>query len=271
MLLTVIFAIAGFYFARLPGLMLGACLGLALDARSKGDEADLETVPQTSEDLGSEDVDASEVYSEEEERFFKSCFPLFAQLAKVDGPVSKPEIVAVDHIMRRVLMLDAESRKKAIKIFKETKASSRSFVQNLKLFNQQYAGRKAILLAMVESLFTIACADQKLNEQEEKLIQKACEIFGISHKEFFEIRSKYYESKPIDEISFGSRSAFEVIGCSSSDSVETLKKSYRKLIQQYHPDKLAAKDLPKGFDQLAAQKFQEIQQAFSEIKKIKGF
>jgi len=152
MFLTIIFAALGYFFARLPGLLVGATIGILVDAHSKKGEPALETIPGKDE-AGNEDsntgarVQTELFYSEDEERFFSSCFPLFAKLARVDGPVNKSEIVAVDHIMRDILMLDDASRKKAIHIFKESKSDSKSFGYYLRIFHEQYAGRTAILRA----------------------------------------------------------------------------------------------------------------------------
>ena len=51
---------------------------------------------------------------------------------------------------------------------------------------------------------------------------------------------------------------------------DEVKKQYRKLVTEYHPDKIEAKGLPEEFVQLASDKFREIQEAYDAIKKERG-
>ncbi|HDQ92528.1 MAG TPA: J domain-containing protein [Synergistetes bacterium] len=63
---------------------------------------------------------------------------------------------------------------------------------------------------------------------------------------------------------------YEVLGCSSRDSDETIRKTYRKLVAKYHPDKFIGLELDKEFVDLAARRFQEIQEAYDHIRRSRG-
>ena len=54
---------------------------------------------------------------------------------------------------------------------------------------------------------------------------------------------------------------------SPSDSDEKIKSQYRKLVMEYHPDRIVSKGLPEEFTKFAQDKFREIQEAFDMIKK----
>jgi len=58
---------------------------------------------------------------------------------------------------------------------------------------------------------------------------------------------------------------YTVLGISRNSSEEEIKKAYRKLVRQYHPDKVA--HLGDEFKALAEERFKQIQQAYQEITK----
>jgi len=65
--------------------------------------------------------------------------------------------------------------------------------------------------------------------------------------------------------------AYAVLGVSSSDNIATIKKAYRKLMNQHHPDKMVAKGLPAEMLKLAQEKTQQISAAYDAIREARGF
>ena len=63
---------------------------------------------------------------------------------------------------------------------------------------------------------------------------------------------------------------YAALGCTQSDTDEQIKKQYRKLVSEYHPDKIIAKGLPDEFIKFANDKFNEIQEAYEAVKKERG-
>ncbi len=57
-----------------------------------------------------------------------------------------------------------------------------------------------------------------------------------------------------------------MLGVDATASDAEIKKAYRKLMSEHHPDKLAAKGLPDDMMKLATEKAQDIQAAYALIK-----
>lgn len=67
------------------------------------------------------------------------------------------------------------------------------------------------------------------------------------------------------------RDPYEVLGCSPRDPDEKIRKIYHQLVARYHPDKFIGLELDKEFIDLAAKRFQEIKEAYEEIRRSRGF
>ena len=63
---------------------------------------------------------------------------------------------------------------------------------------------------------------------------------------------------------------YAVLNCDSSDSEEEIRKQYRRLASEFHPDKIASRGLPEKFTVAATEKFQKIQQAYDNIKRARN-
>jgi|LSQX01.3.fsa_nt_gb DnaJ-domain-containing protein 1 len=64
---------------------------------------------------------------------------------------------------------------------------------------------------------------------------------------------------------------YEVLGCAPSSSNEEIKSKYRELLGKYHPDRFIGQKLDEEFIQLASRKFQEIQEAYEKIRRVRKF
>ena len=65
--------------------------------------------------------------------------------------------------------------------------------------------------------------------------------------------------------------AYSVLNISKNAGDAEVKKAYRRLISQHHPDKLVAKGLPEEMMKIATQRTHEIRQAYERIKEHRGF
>jgi len=82
---------------------------------------------------------------------------------------------------------------------------------------------------------------------------------------------RYHSYSPPPAGMRAARDPYEVLGCAPGDGDEKIRKAYRKLVAKYHPDKFIGLDLDKEFVDLAARRFQEIQEAYERIRRSRGF
>lgn len=193
--------------------------------------------------------------------FFVAAFSMLAKLARVDRRVSKEEVDAVEKFMIYDLNLDAESRKLATNIFHAAIESQDNFDDFATQFYMLFRSRYQMLELMIDILLRVSVADGTLSQSEERLILSAVKIFNFGDERYRKLKSKYIQDV---------ERYYAILGCDPRDSNEQIKKHYRKLVSDYHPDKIASKGLPGEFTKFANDKFREIQEAYEEIKKERG-
>lgn len=190
--------------------------------------------------------------------FFVSAFSMLAKLTRVDGRVSHEEMDAIEGFATRDLHLSNEDKQVAYNIFRTALESPAGFDDFALQFYQHFQNQPRLIEMMIDILLRVSVADSDLNSSEERLILNAVRIFGLSRQRYEQLRAAHAGSD---------RSGYAVLGCEPGDSDDVIKRRYRKLVQDYHPDKIAGKGLPEEFNQLAHDKFREIQNAYETIKK----
>ncbi|MFZ5570668.1 MAG: TerB family tellurite resistance protein [Thermodesulfobacteriota bacterium] len=238
----------GFAIGGPLGAIAGATFGHAFDLN----EAQLPDVGNVSRLSESE---------REQLTFFVAAFSMLAKLAQADGSITEKETAAVEHFMTADLNLDPASRNVAVNIFWAAKQSPETFASFAGQFYHQFQYRPQMLSLMIDIMLRVSVADGKLTPLEEKLILEAVRIFHYGQDEYRKLKSRYISD---------TEKYYGILGCERTDSDDTIKKQYRKLVQDYHPDKIAAKGLPEEFIKFAGDKFREIQEAYEMVKKERG-
>ncbi|MCW7753027.1 co-chaperone DjlA [Desulfobotulus sp. H1] len=193
--------------------------------------------------------------------FFVAAFSMLAKLTKADGRISDVEIRTIEEIMEKDLRLNVDSRKIAIQIFRTAVQSPDSFESFAGQFAEAFRHQRQILELMADILMRVAVSDGKLTSEEERLIRRAVQIFGLSASFYEQLRSRYMKK---------GTGSYDVLGLDPSATDEEVKKQYRRLVREYHPDTIASKGLPEEFTELAEEKFRTIQEAYESIKKARG-
>ena len=193
--------------------------------------------------------------------FFLGAFSMLAKLAQVDGNVSKEEMASIDRFMVHDLQLNQQSREVAVTIFNTALQSPGSFEAFAQQFYDRFRFQPQLLDLMIDIMLRVSLADGVMSSGEENMIRTAAGIFNFSESQYGAIRSRYVSD--VDKY-------YAILGCNRDDSDEQVKRRYRKLVQEYHPDKIASKGLPEEFTRLAEEKFREIQEAYDAVKRERG-
>jgi DnaJ like chaperone protein len=114
---------------------------------------------------------------------------------------------------------------------------------------------------LVRLLFQIARSDAAgVSRVEAALIARICALLGLGEQEFRQVQAEFVRHPG---------RAWEVLGIGREASVEEIKRAYRQLTLQHHPDKVA--NLGPEFVKVAEERFKSIQEAYEEIKRERGF
>lgn len=193
--------------------------------------------------------------------FFVCTFSMLSKIAKADGIIKQEEIDAVDNFIKNVMKLNNEQRRIAIDIFNRAKNDTNPISEYAKQFYSLFSHDNNILSTMLEMLIIVAVSDTVYHPNQENLIHQVKNIFHISDSEYQRIKKIHVRD---------TGKYYAILGCDKSDSIQTIKQKYKKMVTEYHPDKIISKGLPHEFITFANQKFQEIQEAYDYILKDKN-
>ena len=252
----------GFVVGGPLGALLGAALGHGFDKGGYGRIGN--------HDFGRADPQRIQT------AFFTATFSVMGHLAKVDGRVSEDEIEAARAVMRR-MDLTPQHKKTAIRLFTEGKRADFPLDDVLAQFKRECHRRRNLYRIFIEIQLSAAYADGGLHHQEKRLLLHMCERLGLSRFEFARleagVRTQRHTSRAGHSAAASSslEDDYAALGVSRQASDSEVKKAYRRLINQHHPDKLVARGLPEEMMKVASQKTHEIKSAYDRIRNARGF
>ncbi len=224
------------------------------------------------------------IKTEKQSLFFKTAFTLMGTLAKADGRVSEEEIAHVEKFMTQ-LNMSATHRKQAINHFKEGSNEDFKIEPLIQKFNQVTATSPNLKQMLMVYLVRVALADGQLHPKETELLREIAPQLGYSQQAFEQFMAMLQGQDQFAGGAYHQRgsagmggytsasaidSAYQALGISKDDSDAEIKKAYRRLVREYHPDKLMGQGLPEAMIKEATERSQEIQTAYDLIKKSRG-
>ncbi|CAL1241320.1 co-chaperone DjlA [Candidatus Methylocalor cossyra] len=261
----------GFLMGGPLGALLGAAFGHQLDRNL--DEVEL-----------LESDGAAGVQYRVQMAFFTATFSVMGHIAKADGRVSEAEIDAARRVMGR-MELPEDLRRTAIHLYHQGKRADFPLDAALEQFRQECQKRYALFRVFIEIQLEAALADGVLHRSAEQLLLRICDRLNFSRFEFYAMRARLEAERRFARHSHRARQrarrepptarepsladAYAVLGASASASDSDIKRAYRRLMSQHHPDKLAARGVPEEMLRLATEKTQQIRRAYDAIAKAR--
>ena len=187
--------------------------------------------------------------------FAMSLLVLSAAVMKADGKVARSELEYVKNFFLQQFGLTESER--LILMLREILKQEIN-VREVSLQIGQYMDYPS-RLQLLHFLFGIASADSQFHVHEIRVIEEISEFIGISSSDFSSIRAMFVKSI---------NSAYDILEITPEASNEEVKKAYRRLAVDYHPDKVA--HLGEDIRKAATEKFQTLSAAHEEIKKQRG-
>ena len=172
---------------------------------------------------------------------------LSAKMAKADGVVSPAEI----ETFSRLFHVPEHERANVLRVFNVARQSVDGYDAYARDVARLYRDHPGVLEDVLDGLFAIALADGHLEDAETEYLARVAEIFGFSEGEFTRIAASHLAGDP-----------FRVLGVSPECSDDELKRTYRRLVAENHPDKLVARGVPAEFIAMATEKMATINNAY---------
>ena len=194
---------------------------------------------------------------------------LVAKVAKADGKVDALEAQLVGIMFDDISAVFPEPQKtKDIlkEIFNEEKDRSddtQSIAQRLGASTKRDKAKQQQFMGF---LIQLAFIDGECSQSEEDILQTIAQALefdpNLYHKIFDQFEKMMQNIQPKASID----DAYAVLGVSKDDDMKVIKKAYKKLVRQYHPDIIASQGKSDEYMQEATAKTQEINQAYEMIE-----
>jgi DnaJ like chaperone protein len=209
--------------------------------------------------------------------FLETVFVLMGKLAKADGRISQVEIDHVEAFIQKMGM-SAEHRQEAIRQFKRGADPEFEINATLDHFMKNCGSSFNLRQVLLVYLTVMALADGKLDPAERQILEQIARHLGFNQAEFNRIlemvlSQAHFSSGQQQYHQNGTSSAsqlddaYKALGVSKDTSNQEIKRAYRKLMSQYHPDKLMGQGVPEDMIAVATEQAKEIQVAYDLIKK----
>jgi DnaJ like chaperone protein len=251
MFLIVIGAIIGAIFGSLPGAIIGGLIGYGASIALRRSVIGGLRVVQS--------------------QLIDSTFSVMGALCKADKVVTRDEIQAVQRTFEMLKLNDAQ-REQAKAAFTRGKQPDFNLDSAVDAFARISRGRGPLVQLFLQLQLMAVAADGHIHPAEHAMLVRVARRLGLQESDVSQLEALLRAATggpsaagappPQDRLA----DAYAALGVTPDSSAADIKRSYRRLISQNHPDKLAARGLPESMRAVAEERSREINSAYDLIK-----
>ena len=180
---------------------------------------------------------------------------LSAKMAKADGQVTRDEVTA----FREIFTIPRDEESNAARVFNLAREDVAGFDTYARRIARMFEGGHQTLVDLMEGLFHIAIADGSYHPGEDQFLTEVGRIFGLTEMEFRALRARSVPGAEPDP--------WAVLGLPPGAHIDEARATWRRLVRENHPDRLAARGVPEEAVRLAEKRLKAINGAWSEIER----
>ncbi|MEL7465752.1 MAG: DnaJ family molecular chaperone [Pseudomonadota bacterium] len=177
---------------------------------------------------------------------------LGAKMAKADGRVTRDEVTA----FREVFTIPQGEEENAARVFNLARNDVAGYDGYAKQIARMFGAGDAALVDLMDGLFHIALADGEFHPNEQVFLEDVAEIFGVSDSCYRSLLARHSPDH---------RDPYAVLSVEPGASTEIIRKRWRQLVRETHPDRAIARGLPEEAIKLATDRLAEVNEAYEAI------
>jgi DnaJ like chaperone protein len=185
---------------------------------------------------------------------------LSAKMAKADGVVTADEVKA----FRDIFSIPPKESRNVARLYglaQQDTAGFEAYAERLAGLCGSGERNCAMLEDILDGLFYIAKADGYVHEREVVFLGRIADIFGIEADHFRTILGRHARG--------GGDDPYAVLGISRQADFAEIRRQYRRLAAENHPDRLIARGVPEEFVAIANSRMAAINAAFARIERAR--
>jgi DnaJ like chaperone protein len=182
---------------------------------------------------------------------------LGAKMAKADGVVSESEIAA----FKQVFHIPEGELAAVARVFNLAKQDTAGFETYARQIARLFDAQHEILEDVLDGLFHIAKADNAFHPDEHGFLRQVAGIFGFTDADFARIRARHVAAKD---------DPYLILGVRHDAPEEEIRRRYRQLVRENHPDRHIAAGVPEEMIAIATGRLQTVNEAYDRIMKEKA-
>ena len=203
--------------------------------------------------------------SESHNRFVILLVNILVKIAQADGHFTRAELNAILNFFQYNLRYNQDQMYWVKQLVKEARENPTDLRQLLEEFRSSFAYEPRLIL--LELIYQIIYTKQPPPVDELRLAREIAGLLQISVYDQRTIEAKYMYRQRQEAASSGQMEEqyYAVLGLEIGADFAEIKKAYRKLSMQYHPDKVG--HLGEEFKKIAEEKMKEINVAYGYFEK----